>query len=282
MEIIKDPCLFQRQCLGWRLQGLATALVPTMGFFHHGHLSLMDFARQNADRVAVSLFVNPTQFGPAEDLAAYPRDLDRDARLAAEHGADILFTPGPEAMYAPGHCTWIEVPDLARGLCGRTRPGHFRGVATVVAKLFMLALPGLAVFGEKDWQQLAIIRRMAKDLNMPVEVVGRPTVREPDGLAMSSRNAYLSPGQRLRAAAIHRGLVDLAVRAAGGETDPAVLLGGLRRYYAENLAEADIEYLEIVDPETLEPLDLIRGPALAAAALRLGPARLIDNISIGV
>ena len=240
----------------------------------------MRLARSRADKVLVSLFVNPTQFGPSEDLSAYPRDLDRDARLAREAGADLLFTPKAEAMYAPDAATWVEVPALARGLCGKSRPIHFRGVCTVVSRLFNLAQPSLAVFGEKDWQQLAIIRRMVRDLFFPVEIVGHPIIREEDGLALSSRNAYLTPEERAMAPALHRGLRLARDWVREGMTRADELTDRLTLFYASDLAQGRVDYLSVVDPESLDPLEEIRGPALLAAAVHLGRARLIDNILI--
>ncbi len=282
MERIDNPKKFQEICQSWRSRGLVTALVPTMGFFHEGHLSLMSYARSLADKVAVSLFVNPTQFGPAEDLSRYPRALERDAGLAAARGVDVLFTPEASSMYSPDHGTWIEVPELSQGLCGTSRPGHFRGVCTVVAKLFMLAQPNFAVFGEKDWQQLAVIRRMARDLNIPVEIVGRPTVREADGLAMSSRNVNLTPEERQAAPAIRKGLQEARRQVAEGETDAASVVARLKDFYAANLPMARIDYVALVHPATLRPLDEVAGPALLAVALHMSRARLIDNILVGV
>ncbi|HKK33475.1 MAG TPA: pantoate--beta-alanine ligase, partial [Desulfomicrobiaceae bacterium] len=206
MLTIKDPRKVQQHCLQLRARGETLALVPTMGCFHDGHISLMHRARELADRVAVSLFVNPTQFGAGEDLDAYPSKLTQDGVLAAEAGVDILFCPGSPEMYCADHSTWVDVHELGTGLCGRSRPTHFRGVTTVVAKLFNLIQPTHALFGEKDWQQLAIIRRMVRDLDFPISIVGCPIVREPDGLAMSSRNAYLTPNQRKQALCLGRSL----------------------------------------------------------------------------
>jgi pantoate--beta-alanine ligase len=277
MDIIREPQALQKASLHWRAQGLATGLVPTMGYFHAGHLSLMDFARQRADRVVVSLFVNPTQFGPNEDLGRYPRDFERDAALAREHGVDLLFAPEPGAMYAPDHATWVEVPDLARGLCGATRPTHFKGVTTVVAKLFHLAQPTFAVFGEKDWQQLAIIRRMVRDLHFPLEVVGRPIVREADGLALSSRNVFLTDEERRAAPGIHQGLLRAAEQVGQGQRRSAKILADLEAFYAERVPMARLDYARLVDPESLEPMEEVRGAALLAVALFMSKARLIDN-----
>lgn len=278
MQILTDPRTLQQTCLRWRADGKHTVLVPTMGYYHAGHESLMSYARSLGDKVVVSLFVNPTQFGPGEDLAAYPRDLERDAALAEANGADILFTPQPADMFPAGHATWIEVPSLAGTLCGITRPTHFRGVCTVVMKLFQLVMPRTAVFGQKDWQQLAIIRRMARDLNVPVDVVGRPIVREADGLAMSSRNIYLSTEERAQAPNIHHGLALGRALVQGGERDAAAVAEAMRRYWRESLPLAQEDYISIVHPESLEPLARITDAALCAVAFRLGKARLIDNM----
>lgn len=281
MDIIRDPKAFQDLSWNWRCAGLNTVLVPSMGFFHAGHLRLMDAARQRAGstgKVMVSLFVNPTQFGPSEDLAAYPRDFERDRELAASRGVDVLFAPEPEAMYAPDAATWVEVPSLSTGLCGVSRPIHFRGVATVVSKLFMLAMPRAAVFGQKDWQQLAVIRRMVRDLNIPVEIVGHPIVREADGLAMSSRNVYLTPEERGLAPAIHAGLEQARNSAQAGETSSESILGAFAAHLSEHLPTARIDYAQIIHPDSLVPLERVDGPTLMAVAVFLGKARLIDNM----
>lgn len=282
MKIIKNTTDLQAQCLKWREQGLTVGLVPTMGFFHAGHLSLMEQARSQCDRLVVTLFVNPTQFGPDEDLDAYPRDLDRDARLANEQGADVLFTPDPDAMYAPDHSTWVEVPELAKGLCGATRPIHFRGVCTVVMKLFMLTQPAIAVFGQKDWQQLAILKRMVRDLNIPVTIKGMPIVREKDGLALSSRNAYLTKEERALAPNLHAGLVQAAKLAASGNNNAGEIREFIRSFYEKNIPGGEIDYIEIVDAENMSPVENIDEAALVAVAVRLGKARLIDNQYIEV
>lgn len=278
MQIIHDPSELAALCRGWRFSGQHTVLVPTMGYFHEGHKSLMREGRKIGDKLIVSLFVNPAQFGPGEDLAAYPRDFDRDAAIAREMGADVLFAPAPDAMYLPDHATWVEVPSLAGTLCGRTRPTHFRGVCTVVSKLFMLILPTTAVFGEKDWQQLAILRRMALDLNIPVTVKGMPIVREPDGLAMSSRNAYLTPEERAMAPALQQGLQCAERLLATGVKNTADLAQIVRVYWKNHLPLGQEDYLSFVHPETLVPLDHIETSVLVAAAVRLGKARLIDNL----
>lgn len=277
MEVIHDPETFRARAWSWRCEGVRLALVPTMGAFHAGHLSLMDWARSQADKVAVSLFVNPTQFGPTEDLDAYPRDLDKDAALAEAQGVDVVFAPASEAMYEPGHATWVQVPDLAEHLCGADRPTHFQGVATVVSKLFLLAMPQLAVFGQKDWQQLALIRRMAVDLGFPIQVEGRPIVREADGLAMSSRNAYLSSEERAQAVALNRALEQAADLVADGERNVETVKAALREFLSREAPLGQIDYAELVDPEAIRPADVLDGPVLAALAVRFPGARLIDN-----
>ncbi len=278
MQILTNPTDLQECCRNWRAEGHSIALVPTMGYFHAGHESLMTYARGVADKLVISLFVNPSQFGPGEDLDAYPHDHERDARIATEHGADVLFMPGANTMYAADHATWVEVPALAAGLCGASRPVHFRGVCTVVLKLLMLTQPTEAVFGQKDWQQLAIIKRMVRDLNVPVRITGRPIVRESDGLALSSRNVYLTARERAQAPAIHAGLHVAAVLAASGEHSVAALADAIRDYWREHLPAGQEEYLSFVHPESLEPQDTVDTAVLCAVAVRLGKARLIDNI----
>lgn len=278
MRIVTDPYELQRECAELRRAGRRVGFVPTMGFFHKGHLALMDEAGRRADTVVVSLFVNPTQFGPNEDLAAYPRDFDQDCRLAAKHGVDVMFAPAPEAMYLPGEETRIEVPAIASGLCGASRPVHFRGVATVVAKLFNLVQPDVAVFGQKDWQQLAVIRRMAADLFFPVEIVGHPIVREADGLALSSRNVYLTPEERSQAAGLQAGLRAARERLRAGERSAAALKEFIRDFYTARVPLGRVDYVEIVHPETLTCLTEIDAAALAAVAVFMGRARLIDNL----
>jgi pantoate--beta-alanine ligase len=282
MITIQDPKELQAVCRAWRAQGLSVALVPTMGYFHAGHQALMDRARPLADRLVVSLFVNPTQFGPGEDLDSYPRDPERDAALAESRGADVLFSPPPGAMYAPDHGTWIEVPELAKGLCGASRPGHFRGVCTVVAKLFHLAGPDVAVFGEKDWQQLAIIRRMVRDLDFPVRIEAQPIVREADGLALSSRNVRLDEAERVQAPQIRQGLLMLQELASGGECSAARLQAALHEHFDAHLPLGEVDYIAIVDPVTLAPLSEVRKQALAAVAVQMKNARLIDNFLLEV
>jgi len=278
MQILRDPKEFQRLCLEWRAQGRRLALVPTMGAYHAGHESLMRAAKAADARVLVSLFVNPAQFGPGEDLAAYPRDPDRDAKVAEAAGAEMLFMPEPRGMYEADHATWVETPALARHLCGVSRPEHFRGVCTVVLKLFLLSQAQLAFFGEKDWQQLAIIRRMVRDLSVPVEIVGCPTVRDADGLALSSRNVYLTPEERAQAPHLQAGLRQAREAARRGERSPDVLYAAARAYWAEYLPLGREEYLNLVHPHSLEHMDAVGETALMACAVRLGKTRLIDNI----
>ena len=257
--------------------GKRVGLVPTMGALHAGHLSLVERARRDNDSVAVSIFVNPLQFGPGEDLAAYPRDPEGDAGRLRAAGVDLLFLPADGEMHPPGHRTRVEVERLQDVLCGRSRPGHFRGVTTVVAQLFAIVAPHAAYFGDKDAQQLRLIRRMARDLHCDVEIVGCPIVREPDGLALSSRNVYLSPAERRAAPVLHRALRAAAQLVAAGERDAARVAALVRdTIAAEPLAR--LEYAELVDDESLEPVCRLEGRVLLAVAARFGAARLIDNI----
>ena len=278
MQIFTNPRELAAQCKAWHCAGDDIALVPTMGYYHQGHEDLMAYARTQAKRLVVSLFVNPTQFGPGEDLEAYPRNAERDADIARNHGADALFMPQPETMYAQDHATWVEVPELSRGLCGLTRPVHFRGVCTVVLKLFMLTGADVAVFGQKDWQQQAVLRRMVRDLDVPVRIETRETVREADGLALSSRNVYLSPDERAHAPEIRKALLYAQKLAQNGETSVKLLREAVLRRWAEFLPMGRLDYLSIVHPESMAPLTEVTGPALMACAVRMGKARLIDNI----
>lgn len=279
MEIIRSPTAMTVWSNRAAAQGKVIALVPTMGFFHEGHLSLMRLARRRAEAVVVSLFVNPMQFGPAEDLDRYPRDFERDAALAAREGVDVLFAPEAEAMYPEGFQTRIAVEELSQGLCGASRPGHFEGVATVVTKLFHIVRPRLAVFGEKDFQQLAVIRRMVQDLDLGIDIVGHPIVREADGLAMSSRNAYLSPSERRVAQSLSQGLRRVRERFAAGERDPAALAS--LAHAVMEAAGAEVEYAEVVDPRDLAGVDLASAEDVCAVAARVGSTRLIDNTPLG-
>ncbi len=252
-------------------------LVPTMGALHHGHAALVRRARKLAGPsggVVVSIFVNPTQFGPKEDFSSYPRPVEADEALCREAGADLIFRPGTAAMYAADASVFVDESDLSRTLCGARRPGHFRGVCTVVAKLFLIVQPDIAVFGQKDWQQLAILRRMTRQLDFPVKIVGHPTVREPDGLATSSRNAYLAPAERAVAPGLHA-----ALRAAAARKTPAAILRAATRDLAR-IPGARIDYVQIVDSVTLAPARRLDRETTLAAAVFLGRARLIDNLQI--
>jgi pantoate--beta-alanine ligase len=265
---------------GWRREGRRIALAPTMGALHEGHLSLIALARSRADRVVASVFVNPTQFGPNEDLAAYPRDLDGDARLLAAAGCDLLYAPDVAEMYAPGFSTTIMVSGVSEPLDGVARPGHFEGVATVVAKLLLQAAPDVAVFGEKDFQQLQVIRRMVRDLDIPVEIIGGPTSRLPDGLARSSRNAYLTDAERQVAGRLNLVLADAVRRLRDGEPVEQVEATGLAAL--ERAGFSRIDYFEVRGAEDLARLGAgpLRGPARVLAAAFVGKTRLIDNMAV--
>lgn len=280
MQILSSADALRDLCRRWHGEGRTIALVPTMGYYHAGHASLMDKARELGDRVVVSLFVNPTQFGPNEDYEAYPRDPERDSAIAREHGADALFMPQPSELYAPDAATWVEVPEMSQVLCGASRPIHFRGVCTVCTKLFMLTQADYAVFGDKDWQQQAILRRMVRDLFFPVTIVGVPVARAEDGLALSSRNVYLTPEERAQAPEIYRGLQYARELAGRGETSAAVLRDAVLRRWAGRLPLGRLDYLQVVDSFSLEPVDTLSGPATMACAVKMGKARLIDNIRL--
>ena len=277
MKIIRsvdEMTRWARECRG-RKEKLA--LVPTMGYFHEGHLSLMRLGGERADRLVVSLFVNPTQFGPGEDLDTYPRDFDRDRQLAEGEGVDVLFAPTPEEIYPDGFQTRVAVSGLTDHLCGADRPGHFAGVTTVVCKLFNIVRPHCAVFGEKDFQQLAVIRRMVRDLNMDVEIIGHPIVREADGLAMSSRNAYLAPEDRESALSLSRAIARARQLVAGGLTDAGLLQEEITTFILSHPVTT-IDYVTLVDCRTLEPVSRIDDHTLLALAVRIRDrVRLIDN-----
>lgn len=279
MDIIVSVADMQRWALATRLSGVRIGLVPTMGFLHEGHVSLIRCARGISDRVVVSIFVNPTQFLPGEDFASYPRDFERDRRICEAAGVDVIFHPAAEDMYPRDSSVRVEETVLSRGLCGSSRPGHFGGVVTVVAKLFNIVQPQVAVFGQKDAQQAKVIGRLARDLNFPVEVVVAPTVREPDGLAMSSRNVRLSPRQRQDALCLYRALVAARGMAERGVRDAAAIRQAMRDIVAA-VDGATLEYAEILDDATLEPVAVIEGHVLAALAVRVGGTRLIDNMRI--
>jgi pantoate--beta-alanine ligase len=276
MRIIESIAEMQQASEGWRGEGMRIALVPTMGYLHEGHLELIRAIRNHAEVLVISIFVNPAQFGPGEDFERYPRDLDRDLRMATEAGTDIVFIPHVEAMYPGGYQTFVNVTEVTASLCGRSRPAFFRGVATVVTKLFNIVRPHVASFGEKDFQQLVTVRRMVQDLNMNIEIIGHPTVREADGLAMSSRNAYLTPEQRQKAVRLNRSLREAQTLVQRGEERGEVILNKVR----EGLAEGDdvkIDYVQLCDPQTLQEVTRITGPTLLALAVHVGVARLIDN-----
>lgn len=280
MEVIGTVASLRKKVRKAKQNGQRVGFVPTMGFFHPGHLALMERARKECDVVVVSLFVNPTQFGPDEDYASYPRDFGRDCRLAKEVGVDYLFHPLVKEVYPESQLSWVEVEKVSEGLCGDFRPGHFRGVATVVAKLFNLVEPDVAYFGEKDYQQLQVIKRMVKDLNFPIEVVGVPTVREEDGLAMSSRNTYLSPSERQAALRLSQALQLAQVLYEGSERKAGVIKERLKNFLEEE-PSLKWEYIEVREPETLEEVEMIESKALVALAARVGRARLIDNVVLG-
>ena len=268
------------QVAAWKKEGLTVGLVPTMGYLHEGHASLVDEAVRQCDRVVASDFVNPTQFGPNEDLEAYPRDFDRDCALLEEHGCAMVFHPAVEEMYAPGAATYVEIlSDMPKQLCGKTRPIHFRGVCTVVSKLFNIVTPDKAFFGQKDAQQLAIIRQMVRDLSYGIEIVGCPIVREADGLAKSSRNTYLSQAERQAALVLSESVFLGQKMVAEGETDANKIVAAMTEHIqAQPLAK--IDYVSAVDGVTMDPVDRIAGTVLVAMAVYIGKTRLIDNFIV--
>jgi pantoate--beta-alanine ligase len=282
MEIIKNPLDMQRRSLEVRLAGKRIGFVPTMGALHEGHLSLLDIAANSSDIVVMSIFVNPTQFGPAEDFTKYPRPFDDDCRLAEGRGCDIVFAPSAAAMYPDGFQTFVNVEEVTGPLCGRSRPGHFRGVSTVVMKFLNIVQPDVAVFGQKDAQQAIVIRRMVDDLNVPVRIVVAPIVREPDGLAMSSRNRYLTPEERSGAGAISAGIDAARSLYETGERSTAVLRGVVEKKCCQSNVFT-IEYIELVDTVRLQPKTTVEGQMLLAVACRTKQSntRLIDNIVLG-
>ena len=277
MQIVATVEEVREQVKAWRKEGLRVGLVPTMGYLHEGHKSLIDKAVEENDRVVVSVFVNPIQFGPNEDLATYPRDLERDAALCEKAGANLIFHPEPENMYFDDFCTYIDMDGLTKGLCGKTRPTHFRGVCTVVGKLFNIVQPDRAYFGQKDAQQLAVIRRMVRDLNFNLEIVGCPIIREEDGLAKSSRNTYLSTEERQAATILHKGLLKGAELIRNGERDADAIKMVIRKTI-ESEPLAKIDYVEIVDFDCIEEIASLTGTVLIAFAVYIGKTRLIDNI----
>jgi pantoate--beta-alanine ligase len=278
LEVVRTVADLRAAVAGWRAAGLRVALVPTMGALHAGHAALVREAHARAERVVVSIFVNPTQFGPGEDFASYPRREAADGAMLAGVGAHVLYAPSVEAMYPAGFSTTVTVGGVSGGLCGAQRPGHFDGVATVVTKLLLQCGPDIALFGEKDYQQVQVIRRAVRDLDLAVGIIGVPTVREDDGLAMSSRNAYLTAAERERAPALYRTLSAMAQRLASGE-DFAVV----HRWGMDRLGEAAftrIDYLQLCDAQSLAPINRADRPARLLAAAHLGRARLIDNVAV--
>ena len=277
MEILRTVEAFR----AWRGEQRGDlGLVPTMGYLHEGHLSLVRAARQQNERVAVSIFVNPTQFGPSEDLASYPRDEARDLQLLEREGVDVVFAPSPEEMYPKGFCTYVAVEGLTARLEGASRPGHFRGVTTVVLKLLNIVQPRRAYFGRKDAQQLAVVRRMVRDLDVPVEIIGMPIVSEEDGLAMSSRNVYLSPDERRAAPVLNRSLRLAEGLYASGERDADAIRGRMSALIAGQQLTT-VDYISVADAESLDELARVDRPTLVSLAVRFGSTRLIDNTTLG-
>lgn len=278
MKIVGTVKEVREQVKEWKKQGLSVGFVPTMGYLHEGHKSLMDAARKGNDKVVVSIFVNPMQFGPTEDLATYPRDLDHDAALCESAGVDLIFHPEAEEMYEKDFCSFVDMTGLTEGLCGKTRPIHFRGVCTVVNKLFNIVTPDHAYFGQKDGQQLAVIKRMVRDLNMDIEIVGCPIVREEDGLAKSSRNTYLSSEER-KAALILSKTVALGKELAKTEKDANKVVEAMKKNI-ETEPLAKIDYVEAVDALSMAPVEKLEGTCMLAMAVYIGKTRLIDNTLI--
>lgn len=278
IEIITSPARMQEQADNLRRAGKTIAFVPTMGCLHAGHLSLIRLAKTHGDHAVLSIFVNPTQFGPGEDFAAYPRQFEKDAQAAAGEGIDTIFAPRQDDLYNNKFETYVSLDKLPHHLCGLSRPHHFRGVATVVTKLFNIVKPHAAIFGEKDYQQLAIIRRLAADLNIDVKIIGAPIIRENDGLAMSSRNIYLTPAQRPSALSLYRSLLMAAEMVRQGETRAGRITEAVAQHIRA-CPETDIDYITLCDPESLEEIETVAGKALMALAVRVGPkCRLIDNM----
>lgn len=276
MEIITTPAAMQCRAETVRRAGKKISFVPTMGFLHEGHLSLMSEGRKRAEVLVASIFVNPTQFGPNEDFGRYPRSFERDCQLMKEIPVDIVYAPEPQAMYSGDAQTWVEAVEITKGLCGAHRPGHFRGVTTVVAKLFNIVKPHYAMFGEKDFQQLRAIQRMVTDLNFDLEIVPMPTVREPDGIAMSSRNAYLTGEERERALSLSRALKAARETFRTGSRDPRDLVRAACAVLSATPG-VHIEYIEAVDAETLRAISRVERPVVVAIAAHVGKTRLIDN-----
>ncbi len=281
MKICKTIREIRAVCSTARRDGKRLGLVPTMGALHQGHLSLVRAAKAQCDVVAVSIFVNPTQFGPNEDFTKYPRTFEKDRDFLEKEGVDLIFAPSVDEMYPPNAATYVTVEGLSNKLCGKSRPGHFRGVTTVVSELFHIVEPDVAFFGQKDAAQVAITRRMVRDLNFPVEIVVCPIVREADGLAMSSRNSYLDPQQRKSALVLYRSLMQVQKQFEGGTHNSAKLIANAKEVFAEE-PSVRLDYIEIVDPDTLDGLTDLSQPALVAVAAFVGKTRVIDNITLNV
>ncbi len=279
MQIVTTIEEVRTQVKAWKKEGCSVGLVPTMGYLHEGHGSLISRARKENDKVVVSIFVNPMQFGPGEDLESYPRDLDKDRAYCETLGADLIFHPEPEEMYTDGFCSYVDMSVLTEELCGLSRPVHFRGVCTVVNKLFNIVQPDRAYFGQKDAQQLAVIKRMVQDLNMDLEIVGCPIVREADGLAKSSRNTYLSAEERQAALVLSKAVKLGQELVAAGETDAKKIVSGMRALI-EKEPLARIDYVKAVDGLTMQQIDTVKAPMLVALAVYIGKTRLIDNFMI--
>lgn len=279
MEVAKTIDSARSLVRAARSKGKTIGLVPTMGALHIGHISLIEAAVKTCDFVVVSIFVNPTQFSPGEDYEKYPRPLESDLEICRNAGVHAVFAPEPEQMYPKENLTWINVEKITEPLCGRSRPGHFRGVTTVCTKLFNIITPDKAFFGQKDAQQAVVIKRMVDDLNMPLKIVISPTVREPDGLAVSSRNKYLNPQQRQDATYVYKSLMKFQEMVNTGKIDTHKIIAEMEKVLRQK-SSIDVEYISIVDAETLEDIERVSGKVLAAVAVKLGPARLIDNIMI--
>lgn len=276
MRIYEEISKIRETVRAWKQDGLTIGFVPTMGYLHEGHKSLIDTARRENDRVVVSIFVNPLQFGPSEDFASYPRDLEQDAGLCEDAGVDVIFHPTAEEMYTDGFCSYVDMNGLTTELCGKSRPTHFRGVQTVVLKLFNIVTPDRAYFGQKDAQQLAVIKRMVTDLNVGTEIVGCPIIREKDGLAKSSRNTYLNEEERKAALILHKSLEVGKALLESGETDAAAVKAAITAEL-ETEPLAKIDYVDVVDFDTVTPVEKTEGPVLVAIAVYIGKTRLIDN-----
>ena len=276
MEIIEKIKSMQELSDKWRRDGHIISCVPTMGFLHQGHIELLRLGRDKGDRLIMTIFVNPTQFGPHEDYEKYPRDTEGDLNKARSAGVDVVFMPTVEEMYPDGFQSTVTVNTITQYLCGKSRPGHFAGVTIVVAKLFNITKPHLAIFGEKDYQQLAVIKQMVRDLNMDIDIIGLPTVRERDGLAMSSRNKYLSPEERVSALSLKKGLDLAKAMVKNGEKDSATIKNAVKELILAHPC-TEIDYVTICDPKKLTDMENINGPSLLALAVKVGKARLIDN-----